>query len=193
MKITKKQGYSNTDKILLKENNKELMISYEPNLDLYWTLFYDKKEEKNNKIKFEINKENYYVYSLIDNLYNNIKEYKIAEFLDSNKLKRYDKYNNRKLYNNDKVSWHCDDFQYNEGNILNIYPYEDKYILEFENIRNNLFDICSVRISNSGSRYNPFNILFMNMFLELQKYNPEEHQIHIEEYIYNKKKIKKLN
>ena len=45
----------------------------------------------------------------------------------------------------------------------------------------------SIRFRNSGSRYNPFNIIFMKMFNKLQEYNPEYHQIHIEELEYQKK------
>lgn len=193
MEIIKKEGYNNTYNICLNDCNKDLLISFKQNFDLCWTIFYKENEEVKNKIKFEITKENYYIYNLIDSLYNNIKNYKIADWYNENELKTNYKDNDIKLYNKGKVSWHCDSFQYNKGNILNIYPSKEKYIIEFENVRKVFYDMCSVTISNSGSRYNPFNILFMNMFLELQKYNPEEHQIHIEEYIYNKKKIKKLN
>ena len=49
----------------------------------------------------------------------------------------------------------------------------------------------SVRISNSGSRYGYFNIPFMNMYTKLCEYNPDYHQIHMEEYLYNEK-VKKL-
>ena len=47
-----------------------------------------------------------------------------------------------------------------------------------------------IRISNSGSRYAPFNIVFMRMFTKLQDIddiNDYGHQIHIEEYLYNQK------
>ena len=48
----------------------------------------------------------------------------------------------------------------------------------------------SIRISNSGSRYEPFNTVFMSMYKKLKEYDFNNHQIHIEEYLYNKKKIK---
>ena len=49
----------------------------------------------------------------------------------------------------------------------------------------------SIRISNSGSRYEPFNTVFMSMYKKLKEYDFNNHQIHIEEYLYSKKKIKK--
>ena len=45
----------------------------------------------------------------------------------------------------------------------------------------------SIRFRNSGSSYQPFNILFMDVFNKLQEYDPNYHQMHIEEYAYQKK------
>ena len=50
--------------------------------------------------------------------------------------------------------------------------------------------IC-IRFRNSGSTYDPFNIIFMRMFNKLQEYIPEYHQIHIEEMNYSKKRTLK--
>ena len=47
-----------------------------------------------------------------------------------------------------------------------------------------------VRFRNSGSSYDPFNIPFMKFFNKLQEYDPEYHQIHIEEVILQKKLTK---
>ena len=54
-----------------------------------------------------------------------------------------------------------------------------------------MFMTFSVRISNSGSRHNPYNILFMDMYNKLKEYEPNSHQIHLEEYLYNQKTLKK--
>ena len=45
----------------------------------------------------------------------------------------------------------------------------------------------SIRFRNSGSRYEPFNICFMQMYNELKNYDSNCHQIHIEEYLYKQK------
>ena len=55
--------------------------------------------------------------------------------------------------------------------------------------------IMGIRFRNSGSRYDPFNIVFMRMFLKLQQVddiNDFGHQIHIEEFLYQKRLLKKL-
>lgn len=48
-----------------------------------------------------------------------------------------------------------------------------------------------IRIRNSGSSYDPFNIVFMKMYNKMKKIDDTKdigHQIHIEEYLYNKEK-----
>ena len=44
-----------------------------------------------------------------------------------------------------------------------------------------------VRFRNSGSRYDPFNCVFMRFYQRLQEVDPNYHQVHIEELIYRKK------
>lgn len=55
-----------------------------------------------------------------------------------------------------------------------------------------IFITYTIRFRNSGSRYNPFNINFMQMYNSLKEYDPNNHQIHIEEYLYKQNKLKKL-
>ena len=45
----------------------------------------------------------------------------------------------------------------------------------------------TVRIRNSGSRYNPFNCVFMRMYQELQNIDPNFRQMHFEDIKYIKK------
>ena len=52
------------------------------------------------------------------------------------------------------------------------------------------FNDLSIRISNSGSRYLPFNSCFMDLYHNLQKIDPDNYQQHLEEFIY-KQKVKK--
>ncbi len=49
----------------------------------------------------------------------------------------------------------------------------------------------SIRFSNSGSRYNPYNRCFMKNFKNLYNVEIDKEQINIEEYMYLKK-VKKL-
>ena len=65
-----------------------------------------------------------------------------------------------------------------------------KIIFKKGKIADSFFNTYAIRISNCGSRYEPFNITFMNMYNKLKEHNYQNHQIHMEEYIYSKKKIK---
>lgn len=46
----------------------------------------------------------------------------------------------------------------------------------------------TIEFDRNNSLYNPFNKVFINMFEELQKYDNQYHQIHIEEIEYEKTK-----
>jgi hypothetical protein len=70
---------------------------------------------------------------------------------------------------------------------------DDSILLEFYRPENTLKTLgfripgtLTIRFRNSGSTYDPFNIVFMKMYQRLQEYNPDYHQIHIEETIYQK-------
>ena len=179
-------------------------ISYENNLDLYWRYIYTDSIDKveNTKI-FKITKENYYLYSLFEELYQAIKEKKpyktfpnyIDEDLRNKKIKYY---GGHELYKNSTITWYSDDFaEYANASNFEIKKEKDYYLVTFvkskiEDCNGFHFPTYSVRIRNSGSRFDPFNNTFMGMYQKLKDYNPEYHQIHIEEYLYNEKdKIKK--
>lgn len=213
----------------LKEDNQILMISFCGNLDLYWLLYKQPKtiystEElrqinlKEHKYTFTISKENYFIYSLFEELYNYIKESKIFiptqnnndpeeynEYTDMDTIfteERLNMHNNqhkqsptyKSLFNEDIVEWHSDDDQYQRADTVRIIKKEESIELEFirpklteSNFIFRMPDTVCIRFRNSGSRYDPYNIIFMRMFQRLQDYDPEYHQIHIEEINYQKK------
>ena len=175
-------------------------ISYENNLDLYWRYIYRDSIDKveNTKI-FKITKENYYLYCLFLELYQAIKEKKpyktfpnyIDEELRNKKLKYYGRY---ELYKNRTITWYSDDFaEFANASNFGITKENDYFLVTFvkskiEDFNGFLFPTYSVRIRNSGSRFDPFNNTFMGMYQRLKDYNHEYHQIHIEEYLYKSKK-----
>lgn len=196
----------------IKDNNKRFVISYEGTLDLYFSAFLE-GDYQSQKIEFEITKENYYLYQVFDTLYSNCLNcniYKVDELryelcetneerkelvneikgLNDN-LRQYSEYN--MLFENEYLSWKSDDNLYEEADTLNIYKEAERYKLEFirKNKEMHLGIVC--RIRNHGSRYKPFNMPFMDLYNTLQKYDPEYHQVHVEEYLYQKRleKIKK--
>lgn len=214
--------------------SKTLSIIFGGNLDLYWTL--DIRNTKtNDELKktmyeeyseiFTITKENYFIYSLFDELYEDIKNARIYEeeiiinkddeySIDENDIplrimtkeeieKRNNEYKERYfyklLYDGEKIEWHSDEEPYEIANRVVIRKQDDNFVLEFirpeltkdKSFIFNMPGRISIRFRNSGSTYDPFNIIFMKMFHKLQKYNPDYHQIHIEEINYIKKRTLK--
>ena len=178
-------------------------ISYENNLDLYWRYIYTNSIDKVENIKtFKITKENYYLYCLFLELYNAIKEKKpyktfpnyVGEDLRNKKLKYYGGY---ELYKDNTITWYSDDFaEFANASNFSIKKVKDYFLVIFTKSKTEEFNGCyfptySVRIRNSGSRFDPFNNTFMGMYHKLREYNPEYHQIHIEEYLYKKRVLKK--
>lgn len=215
MKIIKRDSELKTKDIYLENDGKELLIFFAGNGDLYWVI---KTNNQENYESFKITKENYSVYSLFENLYSDIESINVhnsvpcyitiyeeyLKELDEEK-EMYIKYNYsnyNELFNKEekKITWYSDEVMHDAANILTIKKLEEEYLIEFraqecdDNFEkeDNLMGI-GVRIRNSGSRYNPFNVLFMKMFNNLQNIddvNDLYHQYHIEEYLY-KEKIKK--
>ena len=107
-------------------------------------------------------------------------------------LKKSERY--KKMYDGKAISWHSDDEPYDIADRVRITENEDVILLEFYRPET-ILETCefrfpgsiSIRFRNSGSTYDPFNILFMKMYRELQTYNPDYHQMHIEEIEYVKR------
>lgn len=112
-------------------------------------------------------------------------------------LKNSERY--KKLYDGENIKWHSDDDCYADADRVMITELEDSILLEFYRPENTLKTLgfrmprtLTIRFSNSGSTYAPLNIVFMKMYQQLQEYDPDYHQIHIEEIEYQKK-LKKVD
>lgn len=175
-------------------------------LDLHWEYHYKDDISKIGDSKsFLITKEKFFLFQLFDDLYHDIKDYHIYkedEFYTKQDVERFNKsimkfdaYPYDLLFHDDKIEWHCDDCIYEEASMFMIEKLDEAYLLTFKKgIKDGMLSY-SVRIRNSGSRYHPFNIPFMRMYQQLCSYDFERdadfHQIHMEEYLYQKKRIKK--
>lgn len=182
--------------ILKRDDNKEFIISFQGNLDLYFSL-----NNFNNEPYFIIDKSNYIIYELFDKLYNDIKNCKIFDDteLDKGYKKRYEY---KKLVNNNIITWKSDDYPEEIAPDFNIIKEKNYYLITFNKRKDNknsdyfeyyiepqLNNWISVRIRNSGSSYHPFNIIFMKLYNSLCKINKEDlEQIHIEEYLLDKRR-----
>ena len=223
MIITKKESenYDYTRSgIVFSEEDKQLSISYEGVLDLFFSF----KSQGDNYL--EITKENYYIYECFLKLYNRIKNNEIFELDEIDLLqlstiedlkqrkqelkelnereKRFGKYD--ELFHDNVISWVSDDYSEDGVNYdfghdgkVSITKEEDKFILTFEVLNPCAIKYCSndmyyttVRFRNSGSSYAPYNIVFMDLYKNLMKYDANDKQIHMEEYLYSEKeKIRK--
>lgn len=212
-KIKTEFGYSFT----ILTNQGSFHILYAGNLDLYWSYIPDGSILKQTDTKsFIINKENYFLFSLFETLYNKVKEckpfeitevdYFCCETLEDVKLKKQEiqklnknfkeqqQYNPNRLFKNNIIEWHSDDCEYDYTSKVKIKKLNESYLITFEKSKKESGCYTySVRFTNSGSRYEHFNQVFMKMYIDLINYEEDYHQIHIEEYLYQKKLEKRYN
>lgn len=182
---------------------------------------YRKELESSYQDIFIITKENYFIYQLFDELIQDIEDSRIYlptinelelefDFFGEDKKetsverckrlnekhKKYDRY--KLLFEDGIICWHSDEHIFEDADRVKIYRLNDEIILEFSRppVKENEYIYrmpgrTGVRFRNSGSTYDPYNIIFMRMFQKLQEYNPEYHQIHIEELEYQKRLLRK--
>ena len=137
-----------------------------------------------------------------------IKEYlKEKERKRKEEIKRYKEYN-MSHYNDlfkpqeRKIVWYSDETSSRVSNYLEIIKEDESYLIKF-NIQEHIdgYDrdfntdyYIPIRFRNSGSSYDPLNCIFMRMYNDmkvLDDINDIGHQIHIEEYLYQKQLVKK--
>lgn len=183
--------------ILIRNEKKLLKIFYGSNGDLYLDIFGDHNinEDENYTATFSINQNQeiyQYFESLIDSIIKckvfavsdielemcNTKEH-MNELLKSNQLyneglKNSDVYN--RLVQDSAIIWYSDNIYDEKANKLRIEKKDDKIILTFiDNPDDPTFGF-GIRICNSGSKYDPFNVCFMNLFNQLQTLNKRNEQ-----------------
>lgn len=204
MKLIREETEFGTN-VYLKEDDKYLTMAYCGNLDLYWSIHAE------SDYTFTITKENYKLYHLFEQLFydvinsdiygtsyapykNVFYDEEIEPYRHGNDL--YDKKTNT-------ITWYSDETASEVSNILKIRKVEDAFELEFYTqpyIRGYSRDFSTntyipIRFRNSGSKYEPYNIIFMRMYSELIKLDDvkeDGHQIHMEEYLYRQNKVKTL-
>ena len=182
---------------------------------------YRKELESPYQDKFIITKENYFIYQLFDELIQDIEDSRIylptineleLEFnffgeekreTSEDRCKRLNEehkkyYRYKLLFEDGVICWHSDEHIFEDADRVKIYRLNDEIILEFsrppvkkEEHIYRMPGTTGVRFRNSGSTYDPYNVIFMRMFQRLQEYNPEYHQIHIEELEYQKRLLRK--
>lgn len=193
LEVEKFKNYNGYDVIIIKTNEGAFEISFEGNLDLYMRYISDGSILKDKKSHtLTITKENYFVYELFNKLYNSIKSGKVYYNLECNDYINADDETKKRLFKNNIIDYHSDDSTYEDSSRLIIEKIEDAFNIKFvKGISNGTFLTYSVRISNSGGRYEPFNIAFMNMYRGLKMYDPSDLQMTLEQCAYNQKILSK--
>lgn len=119
------------------------------------------------------------------------------------KYRLYNCSNYNELFCDNVITWYSDETAHEVSNFLKIYKEDEIFKLSF-NIQDSIdgFDddfhsscYIPIRFRNSGSSYSPFNVVFMRMYHKLKEVDDVQdygHQMHFEEYIYQKNKVKKL-
>lgn len=195
------------------KDNLEFKIFFGGNLDLSWLMIDlsvngdNFSEYETKPLEFIIDKDNMEVYSLFLKLYNDVinreftsrEEKKAQEEMEelyspdfeySDEFKKsMDKlldHTYNLLVNDGVISWHSDEDYYEAASIVNIELVGEDIKLTFIEQMKNDYSFpgeIGIRFRNSGSKYDPFNKIFMNHFNSLASIDPEYHQIHMEEYV----------
>lgn len=177
--IIEKVQNRNLNQLKIAKDDKVLLLNYSSNGDLYIT--YRNKESNT----FEINQKDYMVYELFLELYEDIinheifyvDEFDLSMCFDDEDKKRLiedtkDRNNDpaimyvyNTLVNNNEIKWYSDDNVIDRANSIIISKEEEKIVLDFKFIDEEAKN--TIRISNSGSRYTPFNQPFMKLYNKL--------------------------
>ncbi len=117
------------------------------------------------------------------------------------KYRLFNHSNYNELFNKDNktITWYSDETAHDVANILKIKEDKDSFKLDFyiqPHIDGYDDDFHSpnyiqIRFRNSGSSYAPFNVVFMRMYnnmKDIDDVNDYGHQMHIQEYMFNKEK-----
>ena len=196
-KVNEEYGVS----VHLKEYDNEIVILFGGTGDLYWS--FRRRDLTNNKIT--VTKENYELYKLFEELYKDIEEINLYEDFEENKdlYRKYDHSNYFELFDNDKktITWYSDETARVVASYVKIENKDDHFDISFYTQpkkvgydEDNISDsYITIRFCNSGSRYYPFNSIFMKMYNKLVNIEDSHiygHQIHMEEYLYEKEKAR---
>ncbi|MBQ3435786.1 MAG: hypothetical protein IJH13_02055 [Bacilli bacterium] len=183
MEVVRVKGESDYSYTII-DNNKSLNIFFDKYLNPYFTCKNLEKEDK--YILFHITEEDYSIYTIFDNLYRNLTK----EVVDEKKKRKCKNKRHGKaiVFESDNDIFSSINEKEQQSNSLIIAKEETDIIMQF-NYKNNINN--TIRVDNSKNQYNHFKEAFIEFYDDLQNYDPEYHQMHIKEYKYLTKKIRK--
>ena len=182
-----------------KNGESELGIIFGGNGDLYFNSGFIHDEEEST---FVVDKQNMVLYSLLEDMFADYEECEIFKVYETSletpeelqeKAERVSRMNKRlkesslykRVYSNNTITWVSDDSvstELEDSNTVKITKEEERFVFHFTYKEKDLIRSNSIRFRNSGSRFEPFNLIMMKFFNNLQEYVPEYHQVHLEEF-----------
>lgn len=152
----KTNNYFNSLKdIHLREGKKLLKIYYGGTGDLYFDIFGVSAEEKEKSIAtFEIEKE-CEIYSSLEKLYTSIINHENKEELEN-------------LLDETTVKWYSDEIYDEKANLMMMRKEKDKIVFTFVRNPDDPTFGFGIRICNSGSKYDPINLKYMDFYNSMQ-------------------------
>lgn len=175
---------SNLKDVYIRQGGKTLKIFFGGNGDLYFDIFGSFNYNEGIRTSSFCINSNTYIYSYFNEFFNDVLNCKIYNNNDlepfqtctnielNRKLKIEDA--NSKLVKNGVIEWYSDSIYDEKANLLKIEKDNDKIIFTFfDNPDDPVFGF-GIRICNFGSKYDPFNICFMNLYNKFQKLAKEE-------------------
>lgn len=184
--------FSGLKEILIRDDRKLLKIFYGATEDLYFDIFGCRDIDENGQYTatFSINK-NEEIYQYFESLINNITDCKVFDVsdielelceyddeikneIDSNqsmneKLKTRQTY--KQLVQNGAIIWYSDNIYDEKANKMKIEKNDSEITFTFVDNPDDPTFGFGIRICNSDSKYDPFNLCFMNLFNQLQTLN----------------------
>jgi hypothetical protein len=193
LNVYKKSNMNEFDQIDIVTEDGSFSMLLKPNSNLYWRY----NNPGNGVHEIMITKEDYFLYRLFEDAYNLIMTDNPYENERKKMLSYGIPYNSeRNLVNGNSVKWYSDEYSFVEqAPSVSIQKYEEAYGVTFNpsNIsfpaRAQAFNYM-VSFKNEGSRYLTYSSIFFNMMKKMQEHDFENHQMHIEEYLYECKKRK---
>lgn len=192
--------------IYIQKDEKTIKIMFGGNGDLYIDIFGPKNTGPGGEIIsiFKMNQDDE-VYSYFEELIDNILNCRVYEINEmelefcqteedkKNKIKYIEKINTElringnysDLVRDNCITWYSDSIYNEKANSLRIKKENNDIILVFQdNLDDPTFGF-GIRICNSGSKYQPFNVCFMKLFNQLNQNYKSQQQIENKELIKN--------
>lgn len=173
-----KKNLDNTDAILINADEGDFFFTFGGNFDLYFSYF-GKDLRKKEEHTFILDKDNFFLYNCFDEAYRVIESEKPLQTDYIYKCKDFP------LLKDGIIEWHSDDGYYDSSAILFIEKLDNAYkIVIKEGVISDIqIRTASVRFRNSGSIYEPYNCVFMDLYNKICDHNFEYEQITFDEYV----------